>query len=307
MADLPLPRLLRRPVLGGFARLVGIDVGEAEHPLEAYPSLNHFFVRRLRAGVRSWPGDPRVLASPVDGVAGRSGHIEEGRLLQAKGRTYSAAELLGDAEEARPYLRGDFLTIYLSPRHYHRIHAPCGGRIVRARHVPGGLMPVNVPSVAHVPDLFVRNERLVVHIDGPVGRVALVAVGATNVGAISARFDPAWGGGAEARGPGGGGEEGGPGTSARAEAAGAVPVDPRFAEEAVRAAHPPRPVTNRRDAVPPLRSYAPGIPVEAGDEILAFHLGSTVVLLTEPGRVRRLGATAPGTPVALGSEIGRGA
>lgn len=282
LADRPLPRFLRRPVLGGFARLVGIDVGEAEHPVEAYPSLNHFFVRRLRPGVRSWSPDPAVLGSPVDGVAGQGGRITRDRVIQAKGRTYSAAALLGDDAAAAPYFDGDFLTIYLSPRHYHRIHAPCAGRIVEARHIPGGLLPVNPPAVAHIPELFARNERLVVHMEGPLGRVALVAVGATNVGAISARFDPAWGG-----------------------SSGAAPPDVGSAEAAVRAAHPPRPVSNRRHPVPPLRRYERGIEVSAGEEILAFHLGSTVILLTEPGAVAWSRDAAPGSPVTLGGILGR--
>lgn len=283
LADRRLPRSLRGPVLGGFARAVGIDVSEAEHPLEAYPSLNHFFVRRLRPGVRSWPTDPAVLASPVDGVVGQGGTITGGRLIQAKGRTYGAGALLGDEAAAAPYLGGEFLTIYLSPRHYHRIHTPCPGRIVEARHIPGGLMPVNAPAVAHVADLFARNERLVVHIEGPLGRVALVAVGATNVGAISARFDAAWGGPTARRrsSPAGDGEE-----------------------AAVRAAHPPRPVTNRRHPVDPLRRYSPGLTVRVGDEILAFHLGSTVVLLAEPGRLQWNRDLVPGTPVMLGRPVG---
>jgi phosphatidylserine decarboxylase len=90
-------------------------------------------VRRLRPGARRWPGDDRTAVSPVDGILGQHGAIDEGRLIQAKGRHYTAASLLGDAEEASRYERGTFVTIYLSPRHYHRIHAPCGGTIAAAR------------------------------------------------------------------------------------------------------------------------------------------------------------------------------
>lgn len=295
LADRPLPRVLRGPVLGGFSRLVGIDVDEAEHPLTAYPSLNHFFVRRLRPGVRRWSPDPEVLGSPVDGVAGQGGRVRRGRIIQAKGRTYSASALLGDEAAADPFIDGDFLTLYLSPRHYHRIHAPCGGRIVEARHIPGGLLPVNPPAVAHIPDLFARNERLVVHLEGPLGRVALVAVGATNVGAISARFDPAWGGRGDTV----------EGVGAPEPPEGAASPDPAAAEAAVRRVHPPRPVSNRRHPVLPLRSYDPGIPVSAGEEILAFHLGSTVVLLTEPGALAWSADTVPGAAVTLGGVLGR--
>jgi phosphatidylserine decarboxylase len=266
LADVPLPAGARRAVLGGFARAVGIDLSEAELPLEAYPTLNAFFVRRLRPGARAWPAEPQTLASPVDGVVGQLGAVGGGRLLQAKGRWYTAAELLDDAEEAERYEGGSFLTIYLSPRHYHRIHAPCPGRIPGARHVPGELLPVNAPAVAHVPRLFARNERLICHLDGATGRVAVVAVGAYNVGRISAAFDPSWGG---ALGP--------------------------VARLSCWAG-------NRRGAVAAAHVYEPPVPVAIGDEIMAFHLGSTVVLLLEPGAALRRGL-APGREVRLGAPI----
>ncbi|HEX2090945.1 MAG TPA: archaetidylserine decarboxylase [Longimicrobiaceae bacterium] len=266
VADLPLPRPLRRPVLGAFARGVGADLSEAELPLEEYGSLNRFFTRRLREGVRSWPDDPRVAASPVDGVTGQVGTVAGGRAIQAKGRWYSVGELLDDEGEGERFEGGAFVTLYLSPRDYHRIHAPCAGAIPRARHVPGALLPVNAPAVAHLPGLFARNERLVCYLDGAMGRVAVVAVGAYNVGRISAAFDPAW------NAP--------PGGSAW--------------------------VTNRRGAVAETRGYDPPVPVRQGDEIMTFHLGSTVVLLFEPGRVALEPGLAAGTAVRLGTVLGRG-
>jgi phosphatidylserine decarboxylase len=257
LADTPVPRRLRRAVIGGFAKAVGIDVAEAEHDVTHYGSINEFFVRRLRAGARSWPADPAVAAAPVDGVIGQHGVIDDGRLIQAKGRQYGAADLLGGA--AARFDGGAFLTIYLSPRHYHRIHAPTGGAIPAAVHIPGALLPVNAAAVMHVNDLFPRNERVVCHIDSPLGRVCLVAVGAYNVGRISTAFDPLWAG---------------PGVS----------------------------VANRRDVTTPQhRTYSPPLPVAQGDEVMAFHLGSTIVLLFEPGvRVR---AAAPGTEVRLGEIV----
>jgi phosphatidylserine decarboxylase len=267
VADVPVPRPLRRAVLGAFARGVGIDVTEAERPLEEYASLNQFFVRRLRPGVRSWPADSGIAGSPVDGVAGQLGTVAHGRVLQAKGRWYSAGEFLGSDDEARTFEGGEFVTLYLSPRHYHRIHAPCGGLIRRARHVPGALLPVNAPAVAHIPDLFARNERLLCYLDGPLGRVAVVAVGAYNVGRISAAFDPGW------NAP--------PGRSAW--------------------------VTNRRGTETEARTYDPPVRVRLGDEIMAFHLGSTVILLFEPGRVKLLPGLRPGADVLLGEPIGRAA
>jgi phosphatidylserine decarboxylase len=267
LADVPVPRSVRRPVIGGFARAVGADLSEAEHPVEAYPTLNAFFTRRLRPGARSFPGDPGVVASPVDGVTGQLGTVQGGRLLQAKGRWYSAAELLDDASEAARFDGGAFVTLYLSPRDYHRIHTPTAGKVHAATHVPGALLPVNAAAVAHIPDLFARNERLVCYVDGSLGRVAVVAVGAYNVGRISAAFDPRW------NAP--------PGRSAW--------------------------VTNRGGSRPERRSYSPAVRVAAGDHIMTFHLGSTVVLLFEPGRVVLEPDLAPGTAVRLGRPIGRAA
>ncbi|HEX7049428.1 MAG TPA: archaetidylserine decarboxylase [Longimicrobiales bacterium] len=261
IADVPIPRPLRRPLLGTFARAVGIDVSEAERPLEDYPTLNRFFVRRLRPGVRRWPDATGVAGSPVDGTAGQLGIVTGGRIVQAKGRRYSAADLLADVDEARRYEGGAFLTLYLGPRDYHRVHAPTGGAIPWASHVPGTLFPVNAAAVSHIPDLFARNERLICAVDGPLGRVAVVAIGAYNVGRISAAFDPAWN-------------------------------------------RPPCTgwVTNRRGSRAS-RSYRPPVPVRQGDELMAFHLGSTVVLLFEPGRATLAPDLRPGTRVRLGQPI----
>jgi phosphatidylserine decarboxylase len=265
ISDVPVPRVLRRPLFGGFARLVGADLSEAELPVAEYRSLNDFFVRRLRPGARCWPGDPCVAACPVDGVTGMVGVMEESRLLQAKGRWYSAAELLDDAEEAARFAGGVFATLYLSPRHYHRIHSPCEGSIRKARHVPGALLPVHSAAVAHSPDLFATNERLACYLDGPLGRLAVVAVGAYNVGRISARFDPVW--------------------NARGE---------------------PNPwVTNRPGAVATTRRYEQAIRMRQGEEIMAFHLGSTVVLLFEPGRVVLEPGLVAGAEVRLGASLAR--
>lgn len=236
--------------------MLGIDRSEAAAPLGAYRSLGDFFTRALRPGIREWPDDAAAAGSPVDGVVGQSGRIEGGRLLQAKGRAYSAAELLDDHELAGRFEGGAFLTIYLSPRHYHRIHAPVGGRIRRARHIPGRLLPVNRPAVHLVDRLFPRNERLVCLLEeGPLGAAAVVAVGAFNVGRITAAFDS-------------------------------------------------RLVTNRRRARAETRLYDPPVGVDRGDELMTFHLGSTVVLLFEPGVALR--PRDPGSEILLGAPIADG-
>lgn len=259
LADTPLPRPLRRVVLGTFARALGIDAAQAERPITDYGSINEFFVRKLKPGTRPWPGDPTSAGSPVEGIVGQLGRVESGALIQAKGRIYSAARLLDDEVEARRFDHGSYITLYLSPRHYHRIHAPMTGEIVQARHIPGQLLPVNAPSVAHISDLFATNERLACYIDTAVGRVAVVAVGAYNVGRISASFDNKW--------------------------------------------SPQAWVTNRRGVRAETRTYDPSIHVRAGDEIMAFHLGSTVVLLFEDPSLRLRGDLRPGDEVALGQQL----
>lgn len=274
LADLPLPRPLRSPILGAFSTLVGIDRSEVELPLTEYPSLNEYFVRRLRPGVRQWPSDRAVAGSPVDGFCGQAGRITEGRIVQAKGRWYSCAELLDDAVEARTFEGGSFLTIYLSPRDYHRIHAPLGGTIPQARHIPGALFPVNPPSVMEISDLFPRNERLVCYLDSALGRIAVVAVGAINVGRISTAFDPTWSG------------------------------KPWYDDAPANA--PAGWVTNRRDVAGITHRYDQPIPVGRGEEIMAFHLGSTVVLLFEPGKFELGPDLKAGAAIRLGQPIGAG-
>jgi len=262
LADRPIPPSLRPLVLGTFVRLTGIRMDEAARPTDSFGSVNELFVRRLAPGARSWPEDPTVLSSPVDGVVGFCGRVEDGTLLQAKGIAYTAEEILGEPGAGDRYEGGLFMTLYLSPRHYHRIHTPVPGQVVRARHVPGHLMPVNEPAVQTVDRLFATNERLIAELDSAAGRLAVVAVGATNVGRISAAFDPAWAGG-----------RGGS-------------------------------VTNRASPLDPVRDYPEGVPVQAGAEIMAFHLGSTVVLLTEPG-LDPSPALVPGREVLVGTPLAR--
>ncbi|MYN14504.1 phosphatidylserine decarboxylase [Pusillimonas sp. TS35] len=167
-----------------FIRRYGVDMSEAANSDPAsYASFNDFFGRALRAGAR--PMAATALVCPVDGTVSQAGPIHDGRILQAKGHTYSAAELLGgDAARAAPFLGGRFATLYLSPRDYHRIHMPCDGSLVSMTYVPGDLFSVNPETVDAVPGLFARNERVVCMFEGPSGPFALVLVGATIVGSM---------------------------------------------------------------------------------------------------------------------------
>jgi len=181
-------------VYGSYCRLTGANPEEAELPLEAYPSLGAFFVRRLRAGARPLDPAPRALLSPCDGTVQALDRIEGGTSLQAKGQTYGVAELLGAApgEGLADGLEGAWtITIYLSPRDYHRVHAPVDGPVSLVRHVGGTLYPVNSIGLQHVPRLFAQNERVVTtqRVEG-TGEVATIMVGAIGVGRISSSFEP---------------------------------------------------------------------------------------------------------------------
>lgn len=129
------------------------------------------------------------MVSPVDGRVSQVGYSDHGRCLQAKGIEYTVDELLGDSEAARPFHGGAWTTIYLSPRDYHRIHAPLGGTITGYAYIPGEFWPVNPASVKNKQSLFCVNERLVTYLDTVAGKCAVVKVGATCVSRIKAAYD----------------------------------------------------------------------------------------------------------------------
>jgi len=178
------PRFLVRFFLRWFAGKYGVNLGEAARSLEDYRSFTDFFTRRLRPGARPLPGDPKAIASPADGAVAASGIVEKGRAIQAKGIDYSVASFLGDAALADLYEGGAYRTIYLSPKDYHRVHAPCGGTLVRRIHRGGRLFSVSTATVEAIP-VFAENERVTLQFDDPVaGRWAIVFVGALIVGGI---------------------------------------------------------------------------------------------------------------------------
>ncbi len=190
-AHAPLPAPVRRASVWAFARAYGIDVAEAEMPLSAYPTVGAFFTRRLRAGARTVDRRPGRAVSPADGRVLNAGRIQHGELLQAKGRRFTVAELLRNRHEADRFVGGSWLTVYLSPRDYHRVHHPSEGQVRAARYIPGHLWPVNRAAVDNIEDLFCVNERVVTYVHGPLGEVCTVMVGATSVGHITMAYDPA--------------------------------------------------------------------------------------------------------------------
>lgn len=236
LSETSIPRRLRRPVLGAFARAVGADLREVERPLEEYATLDAFFARGLREDARPWRAEPSGAGVPVDGEVVRVGSVEPDHALHVKGYSYPLPELLDDASQAERFEGGVYALFSLPFGRYHRVHAPSGGVIQSARHVPAG---------------DELDERLVCYVDGPCGHVGIVAIGATNVGRITAAFDPEWS---------------------------------------------PAGARGRRD-------YDPPRPVSAGEELMRFHLGSTVACLFEAGRVALHPHVAPGREVRVGEPF----
>lgn len=177
----PWKNFLIRRVLNAYR----VDMGQAEQtdPL-AFPSFNAFFTRALKPDARPMPADARAIACPADGRVSQSGSIRDGRIFQAKGQDFSVAELLGDEAAAAPYIDGRYVTVYLSPRDYHRVHMPLSGSLRETLHIPGRLFSVAPFAVEAVPRLFARNERLVCHFDGETGPFAMVLVGAMLVSGV---------------------------------------------------------------------------------------------------------------------------
>ena len=168
-----------------FVAHYGVDMSEAAEPdITRYASFNDFFTRALRAGAR--PLADADYVCPVDGAISQFGAIERDQIFQAKGHHYSTCALLaGDTALAAEFEHGQFATIYLSPKDYHRIHMPCAGRLQRMVYVPGDLFSVNPTTARAVPGLFARNERVVSLFDTARGPFVLVLVGATIVGSMA--------------------------------------------------------------------------------------------------------------------------
>jgi len=178
----PWKNFLIRRVVKSYS----VDMTQAAQPdAFAYPSFNAFFTRALREGARVPPADALAIACPADGRISQLGTIaSDGRIFQAKGQHFSVAELLADNTEAARYANGQFITVYLSPRDYHRVHAPLTGTLRETLHIPGRLFSVAPKPVAQVPNLFARNERLVCHFDGTHGPFAVILVGAMLVSGV---------------------------------------------------------------------------------------------------------------------------
>ncbi len=188
LADLSWPPPVGKAVVGVYSRAYDVSLDECVER-EGWRSFDHFFTRALRDGARPIDRDPLTTVSPADGRLESPGPVDEGSTFLVKGRPYRVEELVGDAHEAKRYVGGGGCVVYLSPRDYHRVHAPCEGTIARVRSMPGDYFPVNAIGLDHIPNLFARNRRVAIAIDTPkssgLGRVTVVMVAAIVVGRIT--------------------------------------------------------------------------------------------------------------------------
>ena len=190
LADNDRSPALKNRVIKWFIGRYGVDMSEAAEPNpEAYATFNDFFTRELKPGIRPLADGEKTLVSPVDGAISQLGQVTGDRIFQAKGQSFSLSELLGGEEATTaPFADGEFSTIYLSPKDYHRIHMPMAGTLRQMIHVPGKLFSVNPVTAENVPNLFARNERVVCIFDTASGPMALVLVGAMIVGSVETRW-----------------------------------------------------------------------------------------------------------------------
>jgi phosphatidylserine decarboxylase len=256
LADARLPPSILRRLIKGYIRAYRVDMSDVAEPIESFATFNHFFTRRLREGTRPIAREAGVVVAPADSRVSAMGSLPRtGRLDHIKGRSYEIGALLGSAEDAAAFAAGVHATLYLSPGMYHRVHSPVDGHIVSWRYIPGRLYPVNRLAVRHVPGLFAVNERVSVVIDTrDHGRVAVVLVGAANVGRISLAFSSL--------------------------------------------------VTNTGGAAVHEKPAKP-IALSRGDELGAFNLGSTVVLLLSDPRLEAAPGIAKGDLVRMGQPLWR--
>lgn len=179
--------IIKNFLITQFICLFDVDIEELELDVPAgFATFNDFFIRELGSQARPIDARPGSLISPVDGTVSSAGQIRADGILQAKGLRYTLDDLLAtDLDDAMAFVDGSYATIYLAPYNYHRVHAPLDGELIAARYVPGDLYSVNANTVAELPGLFYRNERLILHFATPHGRAAVIFVGALNVGSIS--------------------------------------------------------------------------------------------------------------------------
>jgi phosphatidylserine decarboxylase len=188
LSSLEIPSPLLNSVIQVYCRIYGVNLDEMKLPVSRMKSFNDFFTRELKPEVRKVDDTASSIVSPVDGTIAEFGAIKNNLLVQSKGILYSLVDLVGK-KEAKDFENGYYLTIYLSPADYHRIHAPVAGRVKNFSYYSGNLWPVNRFGIENVGGLFSLNERILTPIESDMGKVGVVKVGATIVGKISLDYD----------------------------------------------------------------------------------------------------------------------
>jgi phosphatidylserine decarboxylase len=186
VAAIRFPKPIARILVKKFATLAKIDLDSTSQPIDEYRSIAQLFVRDLKPGLRKIEGE---IVSPVDGRLRGGGRIKDGIIPQVKDKTYNVNEFLGNNPLAAKFRDGEYLNFYLAPPDYHHVHAPVSGKILRRVYVPGTLWPVNGWGLANIDGLFSKNERIITFIESQFGLVAVVMVGAANVGRMTLSFD----------------------------------------------------------------------------------------------------------------------
>jgi len=253
LSEVPLPPTVIDGVVRAYCSAFRVSMDEVEIPPGGFRTFNDFFTRRLKPGSRDVEEDADTLVSPCDGRIMSVGTVRRGLALQAKGSTYPVARLLGDEALCARFEGGPYVTIYLSPRDYHRVHFPCDGEVVRSLHLPGCLYTVAPRAVDIVECLLCRNERLVTVMDTRFGTVAVTMVGAAGVGRISVSYGPV--------------------------------------------------VTNVGTNTG-TTGFDPPVPALKADDLGAFNVGSTVVMMLEPGNWEEP-TPNPGDSVRMGQAVFR--
>ncbi len=263
LVGLPLPGAVGAKTVKMFADHYKINLDEAELPVAEYKTIADLFTRRLKPGTRPIG---EGLIHPCDAVITERGFTHEGVCLQAKGRPYTLVDIIKDRKWARDLQGGAYLTYYLCPTDYHRVHSPLDGSVEQVTHIPGHLWPVNNWSTKNIADLFAVNERLVFRIKHRLGTMALIMVGATNVGKMTVAFDPT--------------------------------ISTNSSSEAFRRMMP---TPLRSPLVTKTKTYKPAHAIGRGDELGVFNMGSTVVMLFPPGFVPN-NVMLPHGPTKLGQS-----
>lgn len=173
-----------------FAKIYGINLEEMEGDISNYTTFNDFFSRPLKYNVRPIASDSQSVVYPADGKIAQFGQLKDNFQLQAKGHYFTTDALLGSEDDAKYFQNGSFMTIYLSPKDYHRVHIPFAGKLLKMTHIPGELFSVNPLYVRNIPELYSRNERVVCLFETALGKMAVIMVGAVIVRSIST----SWGG-----------------------------------------------------------------------------------------------------------------